>query len=544
MYYKEKKKEITFKNVEILKGAEKLCKAVSSTLGPAGRNVIIEDEYENPHSTKDGVTVAKSIILEDNIENMGAQLLKEASIQTVQSSGDGTTTSTVIAHSVIKDGFNKIKELEVNPIEIKRGLEAGLSYVRTKLLNSGIDIRNNKDIQNIATISANNDKRIGELVFNAIDGVGNDGVVLVEDSKKSEDLLEFVDGILVDGGYMSPYLVTNMQRMEAELDNPLILIYDGTLTSSQEIAKNILEPVIIQKRQLLIIANDIQGEALGSLILNKSKGILNVCAIKAPHYGERRTAYLEDLSVMTGATCYSTNKGISIKKATLDNLGGCESVKVSKSSTTIVKASGIIKNKEAVIDLIKRIENDIENATSPNEKELLRVYLAKFTNNIAILKVGADTEIELKERKDRIDDALNATKSAIAEGIVIGGGMSLMNIASKFKEKDIPKSLSYGEMIGFKILINSIQSPFNTIIENGGENPEVIFNNIQSKRNPINGYNVLTRQYVDLLKDGVINPIKVERVALEKAVSVAGIFLLTSCVITNIDEKEDEQPMY
>jgi len=522
---------------KLLRGVEKLAKAVITTLGPNGRNVVIAQQGGNlPTSTKDGVTVAKTVTLKDPVENLGAQMVKQASIKTADNAGDGTTTATLLAKELISEGMHHTNlSQKHNAVAIKRGMDKTAKEIVKHLKELSTDIASEDQIVQVATISANNDTEIGNLIASAMDKVGRDGVVTVEESKTHETTLETVEGMQFDRGYKSPYFVTNNSTMQAQLDEPYILMYDGKINQVKELLP-ILESVSQQNKALLIVAEDIDGEALAAMIVNKMRSILKCCAVKAPDFGERRTHILEDMAALTGGTVISKQKGMRLDKITFDHLGTSRGVTVEKDKTTIVDGNG---TEEAITARLEEIKDQIERAESSYAVEQLQQRLAKMAGGVAIINVGGFTETEMKEKVDRVDDALHATKAALDEGIVLGGGAALLKAKANLKTAN--KLICEGdETIGAEILLNAIEKPFIQILLNAGINKyHSILDNI-SNQDPNNniGYNIKTEEYVDFIEEGIIDPTKVTRTALENAVSVAGTMLITECTI--VDSPEDE----
>ena len=516
---------------KLLDGVKQLANAVVTTLGPNGRNVVIAQKGGNlPTSTKDGVTVAKTVTLKDPVENLGAQMVKQAAVQTGDLAGDGTTTSTLLAKELIAEGMNHTNlSQKHNAVAIKRGMDKTSKEIVEHLKAMSTDIASEDQIKQVATISANNDKEIGNLIAEAIDKVGRDGVVTVEESKSYETTLETVEGMQFDRGYKSPYFVTDNSTMQAQLDDPYILLYDGRINQVKELLP-ILEAVSQQNKSLLIVAEDIDGEALAAMIVNKMRSILKCCAVKAPDFGERRTHILEDIATLTGGTVISKQKGMRLDKITFDQLGSCRGVTVSKEKTTIVDGKG---TEESIISRLEEIKDQIDRAESSYAIEQLQNRLAKMAGGVAVINVGGFTETEMKEKKDRVDDALHATKAALDEGIVAGGGVALLEAKAKCSLK-----LEGDEKIGSDILLNAIEKPFIQILKNAGIDK---YHTILSKveRN-FKGYNIQTGKYVDMIKEGIIDPTKVTRTALENAVSVAGTMLITECTIVD-DPEEDKE---
>lgn len=526
-------KEISFNSdarEKLKSGIDQMANAVKVTLGPKGRNVVIQKSFGAPQVTKDGVTVAKEIELEDPIANLGAQLLKEAASKTNDLAGDGTTTATVLAQSMVTAGM-KYVAAGANPMDLKRGIDKGVTTVIADLKKQSEEIGNDfGKIKQVGSISANNDELIGELIANAMKKVGINGVITVEEAKGTETTVDVVEGMQFDRGYLSPYFVTNAENMTAEYENPLILIYDKKISNMQEMLP-ILEKVVQTGKPLLIIAEDVDSQALGVLVVNRLRGGLKVVAVKAPGFGDRRKAMLEDIAILTNGTVISDEKGYKLENTELDHLGTCEKITVDKDNTTIVKGKGAKKMIEARINQIKQ---QIESTTSDYDKEKLQERLAKLAGGVAVLNIGAATEVEMKEKKDRVDDALHATRAAVEEGIVTGGGVALVRaIASLAKTKTINED----EMIGIEIVKKSLESPIRVIAENAGVEGSVVFMNVSAKKGSY-GFNARTGEYEDLKKAGVIDPTKVTRIALEKAASIAGMILMTECVINEKPKEE------
>ena len=525
--------------VKLLNGVNKLADAVVTTLGPNGRNVVIAQQGGNlPQSTKDGVTVAKTVSLKDPVENLGAQMVKQAAIQTGDSAGDGTTTATLLAKELISEGMNHTNlSQKHNAVAIKRGIDKTAKEIVKYLKEMSTDISSEEQIKQVATISANNDEEIGNLISSAMDKVGREGVVTVEESKSHETTLETVEGMQFDRGYKSPYFVTDNSKMHAQLDDPYILLYDGKITAVKELLP-ILEAVSQQDKSMVIIAEDIDGEALAAMIVNKMRGILKCCAVKAPDFGERRTHILEDIATLTGGTVISKQKGMRLDKATFDQLGTCRGVTVGKDKTTIVDGNG---TEEAITSRLEEIKDQIDRAESNYAIEQLQQRLAKMAGGVAVINVGGFTETEMKERKDRVDDALHATRAALDEGIVPGGGVALLEARAKLEEAN--QLVCEGdETIGAEILLSAIEKPFIQILKNAGiDKYHNILSNVEVD---FNGYNIKNGEYVDMVKEGIIDPTKVTRTALENAVSVAGTMLITECtIVDDPEEKKEEDPM-
>ena len=527
-------KQIKFDNDARLKlraGVDALANAVKVTLGPAGRNVVIGKKFGTPHITKDGVSVAKEVELSDPIENMGAQLVKEVASKTADIAGDGTTTATVLAQAIVRDGL-KFVAVGSNPIDIKRGIDKGVESVVKSLKSMAIEVGNDNElVKQVATISANNDTSIGELIAEAMKVVGNDGVITVEEAKGTITELKTVEGMQFDRGYLSPYFATNTEKMLVEMDNPAILLVDKKISSMKELLP-ILEPVVNAGRSLLIIAEDLDGDALATLVVNRVRGALKVAAVKAPGFGDKRKEMLQDLATLTGGTVISSEFGITLDKATLDHLGNAEKVEIGKDSTTIINGNG---EKEAITERITQIRSQIESSTSDYEKEKLQERLAKLAGGVAVLYVGAATEVEMKEKKDRVDDALAATRAAVEEGIVPGGGVALIRCIS---ELDTLVGNNPDETIGIDILKRAIEAPLRQILSNAGLEDSAIVINVKQGEGAY-GYNARTDEYVDMVVAGVIDPTKVTRTAIENAASIAAMILTTECVIVDEPNEND-----
>ena len=528
---------------KLLSGVEQLANAVVVTLGPNGRNVVIAQEGGNlPQSTKDGVTVAKTVVLKDPVENLGAQMVKQAAVQTGDTAGDGTTTSTLLAKELIKEGMNHTNlSQKHNAVAIKRGMDKTSKEIVKYLKELSTDIASEDQIVQVATISANNDSEIGNLISAAMDKVGRDGVVTVEESKTHETTLETVEGMQFDRGYKSPYFVTDNSSMQSQLDEPYILLYDGRISQVKELLP-ILESVSTQNKALLIIAEDIDGEALAAMIVNKMRGILKCCAVKAPDFGERRTHILEDIATLTGGTVISKQKGMRLDKITFDDLGTSRGVTIEKEKTTIVDGNG---TEEAIKARLEEVKDQIDRAESKYAVEQLQSRLAKMAGGIAIINVGGYTETEMKEKVDRVDDALHATKAALDEGIVAGGGVALLEARSKFLKAN-QLELEGDETIGAEILLSAIEKPFIQILLNAGiDKYHGVLNEVENGHAIIEnmGYNIKTGEYVDMIKEGIIDPTKVTRTALENAVSVAGTMLITECTIVDDPDVKDDAAM-
>ncbi|MFA5215970.1 chaperonin GroEL [Sulfuricurvum sp.] len=514
-------------------GVQKLTDAVKVTMGPRGRNVLIQKSYGAPSITKDGVSVAKEVELKDPLENMGAQLVKEVASNTADEAGDGTTTATILANAIFKEGLRNITA-GANPIEMKRGMDKATEAILAELKSASRIINDKKEIAQVATISANSDERIGAMIAEAMDKVGRDGVITVEEAKGINDELDVVEGMQFDRGYLSPYFITNSEKMTVELDHPFILLFDQKISNLKDLLP-VLEQVQKSSRPLLIIAEDVEGEALATLVVNKLRGVLNITAVKAPGFGDRRKAMLQDIAVLTRAQVISEEIGRTLDSATVADLGQAARVVISKDNTTIVDGAG---EKEAVNSRIKEIRTQIEATTSEYDKEKLQERLAKLSGGVAVIKVGAATETEMKEKKDRVDDALSATKAAVEEGIVIGGGAALIRAAAKVKH-----DLTGDQKIGWEIILRAISAPVKQIAENAGYDAGVVVNTIVSATNENIGFNAATGEYVDMYEAGIIDPLKVERVALTNATSVSSMLLTTEATIHEIkDDKAGGMP--
>ncbi|MDE5545302.1 MAG: chaperonin GroEL [Malacoplasma sp.] len=536
-------KEIKYSDIarnKLFSGVQQLFDAVKVTMGPRGRNVLIQRSYGAPIITKDGVSVAKEVDLLNPIENMGAQLVKDVASKTADEAGDGTTTATVLAYGVFKEGLRNVIS-GANPIEIKRGMDKTVNAIINELNKSSKKIARKDEIIQVATISANSDRKIGELIANAMEKVGSDGVITVEEAKGINDELTVVEGMQFDRGYISPYFVTDTNKMIAKLENPYILITDKKISSIKDILP-ILEEIMKSGRPLLIIADDIEGEALTTLVVNKMRGVFNVVAVKAPEFGDKRKQVLEDISILTGGVYVTDDLGINFEGLTLESLGQAESVVIDKDNSTIVKGKG---SESSIRERITKIKKEIELSTSDYDKDSLRNRLAKLNKGVAVIKVGAVSEVELKEKKDRVDDALSATKAAIEEGIVIGGGAALVHVSKKINNIVNNLNLVGDEKIGYSIVMSAIMSPIAQIVLNAGYDKGVVINEILKASNPNLGFNAATGKYVDMFQAGIIDPVKVTRIALQNAVSVSSMLLTTEAVIyeaKNENEKDEEMP--
>jgi chaperonin GroEL len=513
-------------------GVDKLANAVKVTLGPKGRNVILQKQFGVPHITKDGVSVAKEIELEDPIENIGAQLVKEVAQKTADQAGDGTTTATVLAQEIFSLGVKNVTA-GANPMDLKRGIDDAVRIVVDELAKLSKPVATSTEIEQVATVSANNDSSIGSMIATAMEKVGKDGIITVEEAKGIETEVKTVEGMQIDKGFLSPYFVTNQESMEAELENPYILIYDKRISTLKEILP-ILESTAQTNKPLLIIAEDVDGEALGALVVNKMRGSLKVAAVKAPAFGDRRKEILEDIAVLTGGTVISEEVGLTLDKATVKDLGTAEKITIDKDTTTFINGGGNVENIKARIDLIK---NQIDKSTSDYDKEKLQERLSKLSGGVAIIYIGATTEVEMKEKKDRVDDALHATRAAVAEGIVPGGGTALIRAQSALYNVKVERSDDYHT--GILIVAKAIEAPLRTIVSNGGGSAEVVINEVAGGKGNM-GYNARTEKFEDLVVAGIIDPTKVTRLALQNAASIASLLLTTECVVAI--NKEDEKP--
>ena len=516
------------------RGVDALANAVKVTLGPKGRNVIISKSFGAPQVTKDGVSVAKEVELEDALENMGAQMVKEVASKTNDLAGDGTTTATVLAQAIVKEGLKNVAA-GANPMDLKRGIDKAVETIVTDLEKQAKKVGNSSEkIMQIASISANNDSTIGELISKAFDKVGKEGVITVEEAKGTDTYVDVVEGMQFDRGYLSPYFVTDSDKMIADLENPYILLFDKKISNLQEILP-ILEPVAQSGRPLLIIAEDVEGQALATLVVNKLRGGLKIAAVKAPGFGDRRKAMLEDIAILTGGTVISEERGFSLENADLEMLGTAETVTIDKDNTTIVNGTGKAADIKARVNQIK---SQIESTTSDYDREKLQERLAKLAGGVAVLYVGAASEVEMKEKKDRVDDALHATRAAVEEGIVAGGGVALVR-AQKTLEKISDVNLD--EVTGIQIVSRAIEAPLRTIVDNAGGEGSVVINKVLEGKGDF-GYDAKSDAYVDMLKAGIIDPKKVTRVALENAASVAGMILTTECALVDIKEDAPAMP--
>ena len=511
------------------RGVDALANAVKVTLGPKGRNVIISKSFGAPQVTKDGVTVAKEIELADALENMGAQMVKEVASKTNDLAGDGTTTATVLAQSIVKEGLKNVAA-GANPMDLKRGIDKAVEAIVQNLSKQSKKVGDSSEkIKQVAAISSNNDETIGELIAVAFGKVGKEGVIIVEEAKGTDTYVDVVEGMQFDRGYLSPYFVTDSEKMTADLENPYILLFDKKISSMKDLLP-VLEPVAQSGKPLLIIAEDVDGEALATLVVNKLRGSLKIAAVKAPGFGDRRKAMLEDIAILTKGTVISEERGFSLDNTTIDMLGTCEKVTIDKDNTTIVNGGGVAKD---IKTRVSQIKSQIETTTSDYDKEKLQERLAKLAGGVAVLYVGAASEVEMKEKKDRVDDALHATRAAVEEGIVAGGGVALIRAKSALSKISTENA---DEETGVQIIARAIESPIRTIVENAGGEGSVVVAKVNEGKNDY-GYDAKSETYVDMLKAGIIDPTKVTRIALENAASVAGMILTTECALTDIKEE-------
>ena len=515
---------------KMLKGVETLARAVKVTLGPKGRNVVLDKSYGAPKITKDGVSVAKEIELADKFENMGAQLVKEVAQKTADKAGDGTTTSTVLAEAIIREGFKAVAA-GMNPMDLKRGIDMAVEAVVADVKSRSKDIKTSEEIAQVGTISANGDRSIGEYLARAMEKVGNEGVITVEDAKGLETELDVVEGMQFDRGYLSPYFITNAEKMVCEFDNPYILLYDQKISNLQPLIP-VLEAVVQSGRALLIVAEDIEGEALATLVVNRLRGGLKVCAVKAPGFGDRRKAMLQDIAILTGGQVISEELGMKLENITLDYLGSAKRVEVSKDDTTIIDGMG---DKQMIADRAAEIRKQIEDTSSDYDREKLQERLAKLSGGVAVLRVGGASEVEVKEKKDRIDDALNATRAAVKEGVVAGGGVALLY---SIKALDNLKPANNDQKVGIDIIRRAIQTPLRQIADNAGVDGAVVAGKLLEQNDTNYGYNAQNDEYTDMVKAGIIDPTKVVRTALQDAASVGGLLITTEAMVTELPQKE------
>ena len=531
-------KDIKF-NIEardlMKQGVDSLANAVKVTLGPKGRNVIIEKKFGAPHITKDGVTVAKEIELADPFQNAGAQLVKSVASKTGDDAGDGTTTATVLAQAIVREGLKNVAA-GANPMDLKRGIDKAVSAVVSEIKDMAEVVGDDyQKIEQVATVSANNDPEIGQLLADAMQKVSKDGVITIEEAKGRDTTIGVVEGMQFDRGYLSPYFVTNTEKMECEMENPYILIYDKKISNLKDFLP-ILEPAVQTGRPLLVIAEDVESEALTTLVVNRLRGQLKICAVKAPGFGDRRKAMLQDIATLTGGLVISEETGLKLEQATIEMLGTADKVTVSKDNTTIVNGHG---DKQMIAERVSQIKNEIANSTSDYDKEKLQERLAKLAGGVAVLYVGAPSEVEMKEKKDRVDDALCATRAAIEEGIIPGGGVAYIRAQ---KALDTLTGANADEQTGIRIVRRAIEEPLRQIVENAGLEGSVVVNEVRNGEGDY-GYNAREDKYENMKASGIIDPAKVTRVALENAASIAGMFLTTECVICDANEDKPELPM-
>ncbi|MDH3321614.1 MAG: chaperonin GroEL [Flavobacteriaceae bacterium] len=510
------------------RGVDALANAVKVTLGPKGRNVVIGKAFGGPQITKDGVTVAREIELEEPLENMGAQMVKEVASKTNDLAGDGTTTATVLAQAIVKEGLKNVAA-GANPLDLKHGIDKAVEVIITDLKDQSQVVGSKLDkIKQVASISANNDTSVGDLIAKAFDKVGKEGVITVEEAKGTETHVDIVEGMQFDRGYLSPYFVTDSEKMISDLESPYILLYDKKISTMKDLLP-VLEPVAQSGKPLLIIAEDIDGEALATLVVNKLRGSLKIAAVKAPGFGDRRKSMLEDIAILTGGTVISEERGFTLENATMDMLGTAERVSIDKDNTTVVNGAGDSENIKA---RVQQIKSQIETTTSDYDKEKLQERLAKLAGGVAVLYVGAASEVEMKEKKDRVEDALHATRAAVEEGIIAGGGVALVRAKSKLNQIETE---NLDEATGVKIIIRAVEEPLRQIAENAGAEGSVVVSKVLEGKKDF-GFNAKTGEYVDMLKAGIIDPTKVTRIALENAASVAGMILTTECALVDIKE--------
>jgi chaperonin GroEL len=517
----------------ILRGIDKLANTVKATLGPRGRNIVLDKKFGSPTITKDGVTVAKEIELKDSLENMGAQMVKEVASKTSDVAGDGTTTATVLAQSIYKEGL-KMVAAGANPTLIKKGIDTGVECVTAELKALTQQVTG-KMIAQVGAISANNDLSIGDIIAEAMEKVGKDGVITVEEGKSLETVLDFVEGMQFDRGFLSPYFVTDTDRMVAELEDPFVLLYDKKLSNLREMLP-LLEKVAKSGRPMLVVAEDIEGEALATLVFNKIRGILNIVAVKAPGFGDRRKAMLEDVAILTGGQAISEELGMKLESVTIEQLGSAKKILVDKDNTTVIEGAG---TDDAIKARIKQIKNQIEDTTSDYDKEKLQERLAKLSGGVAVIRVGAATETELKEKKARVEDAMHATKAAVEEGIVPGGGVALLKGINALKKLKVDGD----QQLGINILIKALEAPMRQIAVNAGFEGATIVEKVMNSKDKYYGFDALNEQYTDMIAAGIIDPTKVVRIALQNAASVSGLLLTTEGLVSEIPEEDKTPPM-
>ncbi len=515
---------------QMMHGVNQLADAVKVTLGPKGRNVVIDKSWGAPSITKDGVTVAKEIELENKFENMGAQMVKEVASKTADIAGDGTTTATVLAQAIAREGIKSVAA-GMNPMDIKRGIDKAVAAVVAELGKLSKPVKNQAEIAQVGTISANGDEEIGKIIADAMEKVGKEGVITVEEAKGLETELDVVEGMQIDRGYLSPYFVTDTERMEANIESPYILLHEKKISSMRDMLP-ILEAVARSGRPLIIIAEDIEGEALATLVVNKVRGVVNVAAVKAPGFGDRRKAMLEDMAILTGGKVISEELGLKLESVTLEDLGSAANVKITKDTTTIVDGAGA---KADIEGRVAQIRKQIEGTTSDYDKEKLQERLAKLAGGVAVIKVGAATEVAMKEKKDRVDDALHATRAAVEEGVVAGGGVALIRAR---KALDNMKGANHDQDVGIATVRRAVEAPLRQIVVNCGDEASVVVNEVSNSKDPDFGYNAATETYGNLVEQGVIDPTKVVRTALQNAASIAGLLITTEAMVAELPKKE------
>ncbi|RMH50158.1 MAG: chaperonin GroEL [Zetaproteobacteria bacterium] len=530
-------KEIRFSEdarARMMRGVNTLADAVKVTLGPKGRNVVLEKSWGAPNVTKDGVSVAKEIELEDKLENMGAQMVKEVASKTADVAGDGTTTATVLAQAIAREGIKAVAA-GMNPMDLKRGADKAVDAIVAELEKLSKSVKNQEEIAQVGAISANGDTEIGKIIADAMEKVGKEGVITVEEAKGLETELEVVEGMQFDRGYLSPYFVTDSERMEATLENPYILLYEKKISNMRDLLP-LLESVARSGKPLLIIAEDVEGEALATLVVNKMRGVVNVAAVKAPGFGDRRKAMLEDMAILTGGKMISEDLGIKLENVSIDDLGTAGSVKITKDTTTIVDGNG---DKSAIEGRINQIRKQIEDTTSDYDREKLQERLAKLAGGVAVIKVGAASEVAMKEKKDRVEDALHATRAAVEEGIVPGGGVALIRARANAAKIDADNR---DQEVGAQIIARAVEEPLRQIVANCGGESSVVVNNVAANKENAYGFNAATEEYGDLVKMGVIDPTKVVRTALQNAASVASLLITTEAMVAELPKKEEPAP--
>ena len=518
----------------MIKGVDILTNTLKVTLGPKGRNVVLEKSYGAPRSTKDGVTVAKEIDLEDKFENMGAQMVKEVASKTNDEAGDGTTTATILAQAIIKEGC-KYVTAGMNPMDVKRGIDAAVLHVKGKLISSAKKVKTSDEIAQVGTISANGEKETGEMIAKAMQKVGNEGVITVEEAKSIETELDVVEGMQFDRGYLSPYFITDSNKMITDLENPYILLHEKKLTNLQPMVP-LLEAVVQAGRPLMIISEDVEGEALATLVVNKLRGGLKIVAVKAPGFGDRRKEMLEDIAILTGGTVISEDLGVKLENVKLTDLGSCKRVKVDKENSTIISGGGKKSDIEARCTQIRK---QTDETTSDYDKEKLQERLAKLAGGVAVIKVGGATEVEVKEKKDRVEDALNATRAAVEEGIVLGGGCALLYAA---QDLDKVKTKGDDQKAGVDLVKKALETPIRQIVGNAGVDGSVVVGKLLEKNNPSIGYDAQNEEYCDMFEKGIIDPVKVVRTALQDAASIAGLLVITEAMVADKPEEKDSGP--